>query len=462
MGRFPQAVIVFAAIATQVHCSTAASSTATPGPDGGREDRDVAVDAVAVDVVVLDASDVGASETNDAGVDATTETTDAAAPGLDASVPVGKVPMFVAEGYFGRTIVSCDDGQTWVGNHSWDIDDDGLWCGPDGGANCSDTACYFLVNGTCQQTPCCNDTPDFSHGIAFGQGAFVANWGHGMPGVIRRSTNGLDWTTTSTNAQYGDLAYGGGRFVASSLTPLWSADGITWSDGGAANFATADGGKPDVVRVVGYGDYNGAGRFVAIAEPPGPAFLVSSDGAQTWWEPTVVPSNCAAGGLGTYGRVISGNGVILIVDEYGNACRTTDGGNTWSVSPIGVTGVHAWAVWTGGQFVVWGADADPGGYIAAAYRLTSPDGATWTKTPLTSPVGLGPVAVGTSGTFVAINGVFDGYGQQAFLRSTDGLTWEQLPAAAVVQSHPLYYVTFGYADPSATCPLTQLLDGGSE
>jgi hypothetical protein len=436
-NRALRTFILFAAIATLAHCSSAAKSVA-PGvaPDGGSgvmESGDGATNAI----------DGGVGQSTDAGPDA-----EAATP-VDAS-HAGQVPMFVAQGYFGRTIVSCDDGHTWVGNHSWDIDDDGLWCGPKGAANCSDPTCSFLVNGKCDQTPCCNDTPDFSMGIVFGQNAFVGNWGHGLPGVIRRSTNGIDWTTTETVTYFGDIAYGGGRFVASSLKPIWSADGITWMDGGAADFESADGGKPDVVRRIGYGDYDGGGRFVALADPPGPAYLVSSDGAQTWWEPSVPPDACA---LGTnYGGILSGNGVMVILDQYGNACRSTDGAQTWSVSPIGVSVVQSKAVWTGSQFVVWGRDTAPGSAGNAVYMVTSPDGATWTKTTMATPVELGPVAVAASGTFVSINSIFDGYDKQFFLRSSDGLTWEQLPTTSFLQSHPLYDVTFGYADPSTLCP----------
>ena len=49
--------------------------------------------------------------------------------------------------------------------------------------------------------------------------------------------------------------------------------------------------------------------------------------------------------------------------------------------------------------------------------------------------------------------VWEGYDQQSFYRSTDGLTWDELGAGAFVPSHGIFYVTFGYAEPSADCPL---------
>jgi hypothetical protein len=128
-----------------------------------------------------------------------------------------------------------------------------------------------------------------------------------------------------------------------------------------------------------------------------------------------------------------------------------------------LTGVHAWTVWTGTEFVTWGANANPAAYFAATDRVTSPDGVTWNKTPLTAPKSLGgPVAVSATGTFVAINNMWSGYDQQFFLRSSDGITWETLPTTAFVQSHPLMHLTFGYADPSPTCPLAPAKDAASE
>ena len=66
---------------------------------------------------------------------------------------------------------------------------------------------------------------------------------------------------------------------------------------------------------------------------------------------------------------------------------------------------------------------------------------------------IGPVARSDAGTFVAIPYVYDAYDRQHVLRSTDGLTWHQLPISSYVQSHSIFRMTFGYADPSTVCPL---------
>jgi hypothetical protein len=53
---------------------------------------------------------------------------------------------------------------------------------------------------------------------------------------------------------------------------------------------------------------------------------------------------------------------------------------------------------------------------------------------------------------VAIANLWDGYEKQQFLRSTDGLTWESLPAGSFVGSHQIFNLVAGYADPSTACP----------
>ncbi len=80
-------------------------------------------------------------------LDGAIQTSDAATVTADAGpVDAGardagsrQVPIFLASGHMARTIISCDDGKTWVANHS---DADLLRCfypngNPDGGdANC--------------------------------------------------------------------------------------------------------------------------------------------------------------------------------------------------------------------------------------------------------------------------------------------------------------------------------------
>lgn len=386
----------------------------------------------------------GAGDTGSgAGSTGTTGSASSGSGGSGGGVDPDKVPMFVAQGSAGRTTVSCDDGHTWVGDHSWDIDADPLMCGMAQSAVCYGATCSYLVNDECVQMECCNDSPDVAKGVIWGDGQFVATWGWGQPGAVRRSTNGIDWTTTHPNDSFGGLAYGGGRFVLASRFPFWSTDGASWTAGETADFTNSDGSDMWSVRRFAYADYDGGGRFVAVASGnTNRDMLVSSDGGQSWWRPSVLPDDCA-NEISTYGGIVSGNGVIVIVDMAGNACRSTDGGDTWSVTPTGLGQVLSHGVWTGSEFWFWGDDG---------FRISSPDGATWTTTPMATPTRLGPVARSASGTLVAVGNVWEGYDQQTFYRSTDGLTWDELGDGSFVPSHSIFYIAFGYADPSSVCP----------
>ena len=71
--------------------------------------------------------------------------------------PAGTVPMFVAQGQAGRTIISCDDGRTWVADRS-----DEAW------GYCSDHDC--------------DHGPGAGHGITWG-----------APGALKRSRDGVTW-----------------------------------------------------------------------------------------------------------------------------------------------------------------------------------------------------------------------------------------------------------------------------
>lgn len=364
-------------------------------------------------------------------------------PGVDAPPSHdGKVPIFIAQGTLGRTIISCDDGRTWVANHSWDVDGDALMCGMvQDGVRCGQSTCSYVVGDQCVPLTCCDDTPDIPEGVAFGPDAIVGAWGHGKPGALRTTTDGAIWTTTETSYAY-SVAYGSGRFVAAgNRRTEWSTDGRVWMPGGDAAFNTN--GSP--VRSFGYGDFGAGGRFVAVSAGGGLRdILVSSDGGLTWKRPSVVPDSCALG-VGTNGGDILGgpDGLLLIVDGHGTACWSRDGGDTWSVSPTGLTQIASHGMWTGTEFRYWGENQ----------MVASSDGMSWHATPLATPTRIGPTARSDAGTFVAVPYVFDSYERQHMLRSTDdGITWEPLAIEAFPQGHAIYRIGFGYANPSEVCP----------
>jgi hypothetical protein len=411
-------------------------------------------------------SDAGTSpETvSAASVDASAPSVDTGAPSVDASAPSdalgpgvdaatnGKVAMFVAQGPLGRTIVSCDDGKTWVGNHSWDLDGDALMCGMvQPGMMCGVTMCSYLNGAVCGQHTCCANGPDAPDGVAFGDTALVSTWGHGAPGAVRKSQNGIGWTTTLGNfAASTPVAYGDGRFVITAYGAYayakYSTDGTTWTDGGKLN--TPNGGG---FRSMLYTSYGG-GRFIGFTSNGGVNeaanttryIMSSSDGGVTWTVASPgLPTDCA-NGVG--GGFVVGNGLLLIADQHGTVCTSADGGQTWKVTATGQVTIQnaaidgTGALWTGTEFRFWGGNK----------MVSSTDGVSWATSTLIGTTGVGAVGRSDKGTFVSVVGSYSG---QKFMTSSDGVTWQTLPSTSFVQSHPLRRISFGYAEPSALCPM---------
>jgi len=362
--------------------------------------------------------------------------------------PAGKVPVFIAQGMVGRTTISCDDGKTWVADRAWDSENNDHLCGStnvvcdDASSSCSQR----WYDGECSTfTPCdCGHSPGFSKGVTFDGEQFVATWGWGWPGTVARSTNGVDWEPTMEDANFGGIAFGAGRYVLAARDNFWSADGVTWTAGATAEFSGPN--EPIIwsVRSFAFADYE-AGRFIATASGNVDMdVLTSSDGGETWWRPSVLPPGCGSG-VSTYGGIVYGNGIIAMIG-VGSACRSLDGGDTWTLSTFTDDLIVANPIFRDGAFWVWSH------YDHVLF--TSADALTWTETAMTTPTTLAAVSQNpTTGTLVAVSSMWQGYDAQEFLRSSDGLTWEALGDGAFVKSHPIFDVQFGYADPSAACPL---------
>lgn len=375
--------------------------------------------------------DVGAID-RDEGVASDSEPTTEAGPALDAATdaptkPPGKVPIFVAHGHAGRTTISCDDGRTWIEDRS---DDPGLTCFVDGND--------------------CDHHPGAARGIAYGDGWFVATYGWGKPGSIRRSKDGVTWEKVVEGTTFGGMVHAGkGAFLAASRSPRASLDHAkTWAK-------TAE-PKVDLWNVRGAG--LAGDRVLMIFEDSGEKdFALSADAGATWTKPSSLPASCGSGVQGG-GGVLHGKGVTVVVGTDGTACRSSDGGVTWSEAKMGGT-VSSSAVFTGTEFVAWGR----AGSKPVAFR--SADGASWSTTPTsvrtkkadgTTSTAPGPevgaAARGDEGTFVAVKGGWQQwYAKQVFYRSEDGVTWDALEAGAFTGSHPIRAIVFGWGEPSGSC-----------
>jgi hypothetical protein len=341
-----------------------------------------------------------------------------------------KIPLFVAQGHAGRTTVSCDDGKTWVANRS---DDDAFTC--------------FVS----PETDCDHHT-GAGRGITYGNGYFVATFGWGKPGSLRRSKNGAQWENTLEGKTFAGIVFGDGMFLAGERPPQASTDdGLTWTAGGDPMSDEWN------VRRTGFAPHDG-GRFLLAFGSTGNDLNVSQDKGATWARPSALPAACA-GDIQWSGGFAYGNGAIVVLGGTGVACRSLDGGDTWTEANIGGE-VDARLVWTGAEFVTWGRANN------AVTRFTSSDGAAWTATPTevrtknpdgstqTSPgPSLGAVARSDAGTYVAVNGGWQQwYDKQRFYRSTDGLTWDELETGTFVGSHPIQFIAFGVGERSAVCP----------
>lgn len=343
----------------------------------------------------------------------------------DASVsfPDG-VPVFVASGHMGRTVVSCDDGKTWVHDQSAD-----------------DSARCFENDFDCDHNE------NAGTGLVYFDGWFVATFGWGAPGTIRRSQDGVSWQTTLDESTAGSSTtfaglMAGERLIAGARNSKVSTDhGASWQNAGDTDF-----GEIYNVRTGGYSGFGG-GRYVIVAEDSAHATRISSDGGQSWHAPSSMPGECGADPL----RVAGSPDVILVVSRNGTVCSSNDGGDTFEAHDAlsGAGGsLEAGAIWADGKFMIWGNKSGEGRVV-----LTSADGKAWSSQP-GPDFSVGPVAYSPlSGTFVAVSDAWRGwYEAQRFYRSDDGLTWQELPSGSYQGGHPIRNIAFGTVPGSPICP----------
>ncbi len=341
-------------------------------------------------------------------------------------VPQGKVDVFVAAGHMGRTVMSCDDGKTWINDMSAN-DAARCWRDPK-------EAAYVE----------CDHTPYSGTGLDAGDGAIYVQNGWGFNGTVRKSTNGKDWTVIRQNGWGGGVVYAKNS-VLSIFEYNW---GLSTDSGTTFSPGTVDGYDHGFVQRAG-------NTFIIVGRAGGSKTQgFSPDQGKTWINPTVQP-----GWMGTFAE---GNGMLislgtLVVQggkNIGYAARSTDGGATWKATQVFEAEGQVWdarVVFDGSQFVSW----------SNGMTFKSSDAVTWTQTKTVDANGNRPwwsAAVSVNPktkAFVAINNSWGSwYDTQWAYESKDGILWTALDRAHFSGGHPISRITTVELDASV-CPATK-------
>lgn len=325
--------------------------------------------------------------------------------------------VFVASGDMGRTIMSCDGGLTWTHDQS---DDDTVRCGVVGDPNYKD----------------CDNSSKAAQGLDAGDNWFFANYGWSQNGEIRRSQDGVHWTSLRSDGWGDGVAYSKGVLLLNWSTWFTSPDfGVSWSTVTSSSLNTLS--HPKLTR--------SADLMFAMGTST-PALAVSADQGQTWsvpagfkpeWTGQIAKGNNLIVSVGTL--VVTGNPTL------GYEAYSSDNGVIWHSQNLFTANV-SWSgpIFDGNQFVAW----------ANGIAWKSADGATWTQRPMVvngtgavSAVAMsGPVAFdSTTGTYVMIPSGQSYATQQAY-RSADGVTWTLLDAAHFAGGHPIHDLVVGDMD----------------
>ncbi|MEZ4447457.1 MAG: hypothetical protein R3B72_50740 [Polyangiaceae bacterium] len=331
-------------------CGDAGSSSSDPGGSGGHADG---------------AGGEGATTGTGAGGEGA-----AGSGGMDegGAAPQG-VEAFVAVGWGGRRLASCDGGMTWIGDVEAAPESDDDWHKP--------------------YTP--------KH-LAYGDGRFVFLTGWGNDSTVHVSTDGVSWTSTQLSTTYGGVGHDGARFLLVGNRELAEStdEGLTWPaltdpkstyDRAAAAFAG--------VMVAG-----ADGNVETLRE------------GTNSWQPLASCQGTRHGHIGFQGGFAAGGGILLSLGHDGDTCAM----EIATGNDLGAGTINAPVRFRPSYF-------DGAFQVATGDTLhQSSDGVSWTSTPIQGAQ-LHQIVKGPGGHYVGLN-----ESTSDLYYSADGSSWTQAQA----------------------------------
>lgn len=391
----------------------------------GDDDTSELVDArrdVATDTLV-DASDVQVDTSADIRVDTPTDVSE-------------QVPVLIAIGHLGRTLRSCDDGQTWQDDTNFAASGDRMFCGEVQELHCEDgrpTARWTGDGTNCveHETWNCDHNPGSPMGLVFTEGNFVAQFGWGAYASTRVSTDGVEWNVVreARRPTFNRLHVLSDRIFATATRPTVSLDGgLTWRD--SLNFPDFGPGVLHV-RAQGIIRSNAGERIWLIGRSSGAGMAYSDDRGDTWTSVPLPPEECMPRGL--IGFYAQGGNLHLLTSE--GDCVSTDDAQSWT---------HQTWEELGAEFAISRAYQVGDSIVAHGNGdIMRNTGGTWER--FDQPNRWPSRVFQLGDDWLAIEG--NSYDEDLVVRrSTDGVNWIEDETAMFPAGHGVRHIVRGWVD----------------
>ena len=332
----------------------------------------------------------------------------------------------MATGHMGRTVMSCDDGKSWINDRS-ENDNARCWS--------ASTDPNYVE---------CDHTPFSGRGLDASAGYFYTNHGWGSNGSVKKSRDGINWEIIQTGYWGGGIAAfgtnnlfryteGGGWFRSANQGTNWTE--LLDSDLGF------NGDQLDHPAVHRAND-----KIFVIGRTPGLA--VSPNQGASWFFVTSFLTEFGNVGFAEGNGIIvsAGNKSVQNQPTLGYVAKSSDNGKTWTNRQLG--GSLLQIIFNGTDFIGW----DYGNVYKSA------DGVNWSTSPIKLDASAqgrwgGPIAYDKkTKTYVSIlQSWANFYEKQKFYRSIDGINWVTLDTTKYKGGHPISYIVSGEID-AAYCP----------